>query len=68
MINQCLSAARRCSNYIFILDSTPGFSVLGKDNCKMRQESFKFGVLVHLILETLQYMFLTVNVLEHTRF
>ena len=25
---------RRCSNFIFILDLTPGFSGLGKDNCK----------------------------------
>ena len=27
-------ACRRCSNYIFILDSTPGFSGLGKDSYK----------------------------------
>ena len=26
-------ACRRCSNYIFILDLTSGFNVLGKDNC-----------------------------------
>ena len=31
-------ACRPCSNYIFILDLTPGFNRLGQDNCKMRQE------------------------------
>ena len=34
-------ACRRCSNYIFILDLTPGFNGLGKDNCKTRRETFK---------------------------
>ena len=29
------------SNYIFILDWTPGFNWLGKDNCKARRETFK---------------------------
>ena len=42
-------ACRRCSNYIFILDLTPGFIELGKDNCKTRRKTFKFGDLVHLI-------------------
>ena len=42
-------AYRRCPNYIFILDLTPGFNGLGKDNSKMRRETFKFWVLVHLI-------------------
>ena len=42
---------RRCSNYIFILDRTPGFSGLRKDYCKMRWETFKFWDLVHLILD-----------------
>ena len=37
-----LYACRRCSNYIFILDLTPGFNALGKDNCKMRREIFEF--------------------------
>ena len=45
-------ACRRCSNYIFILDLTRGFNGLGKDNCKTRQGTFKFGDLVRLILET----------------
>ena len=44
-------ACRRCSNYIFILDLTPGFNGLGKDNCKMRQQTFKFWDLVQFILE-----------------
>ena len=50
-------ACRRCSNYIFILNSIPGFNGLGKDNNKMRQEAFKFWVLVRLILETLRYFY-----------
>ena len=37
-------ACRRCSNYIFILDLTPGFDILHKDNCKMTREAFKFGI------------------------
>ena len=48
-------ACRRCSNYIFILNLTPGFNGLGKDNYNMRREAFKFWNLVHLILETLRY-------------
>ena len=35
-------AYRRCSNYIFILDITPGFNGLGKDNHKTRRETSKF--------------------------
>ena len=38
-------------NYIFILDLTPGFNGLSKDNCKTRQEKFKFWGLVRLVLE-----------------
>ena len=30
------SACRRCSNYIFILNLTPGFNGFGKDHCKRR--------------------------------
>ena len=48
-------ACRRCSNYIFILNFTPGFNGLGKDNYKMRRETFKLWDLVHLILETFRY-------------
>ena len=48
-------ACRRCSNYIFILNLTPGFNGLSKDNYKMRREAFKFWDLVRLILETLRY-------------
>ena len=50
---------RRNSNYIFILDLTPGFDVLGKDNCKII--TFKFLNLVWLILEIwrcLSFLFL----------
>ena len=39
-------ACQRCSNYIFILNLTPGLNGLGKDNYKMRQEAFKFWDLV----------------------
>ena len=46
---------RRCSNYIFILDLTPGFNALGKDNCKTRQETFEFGDLVRLVIEIWRY-------------
>ena len=49
-------ACRRCSNYIFILDLTPGFNILCKDNCKQRQGAFKFWDLVWLILEILWYI------------
>ena len=44
-------AWRRCSNYIFILDLTPGFNGLGKDYCETRRETFKFWDLVRLIFE-----------------
>ena len=47
---------RRCSNYIFILNLTPGFNGLGKDNYKMTWKAFKFWDLEHLILETLWYL------------
>ena len=50
-------ACRRCSNYIFILNLTPGFIGLGKDNCKTRREAARFGDLVHPILETLRYLY-----------
>ena len=50
------NACRRCSNYIFILDLTPGFNGLGKDKYNMRRETSKFWDLVRLILETLRYM------------
>ena len=43
--------------YIFILDLTSGFIGLGKDSCKMRRETFKFGDLVRLILEILRYFY-----------
>ena len=46
---------QRCSNYIFILDLTPGFNGLGKYNYKMRLETFKFWDLVQLILDVWWY-------------
>ena len=61
-------ACRRCSNYIFILNLTPGFNGLGKDNYKVRRETFKFGDLVHLILETLRYISIWVNLLSGSHF
>ena len=41
-------------NYIFILDFTPGFNGLGKDEFKTRWETFKFCDLVCHILESWQ--------------
>ena len=35
---------RRCSNYIFILDITPGFNRLRKDNCKTRRKHSSFVI------------------------
>ena len=43
-------ACRRCYNYIFILDFTPGFNRLGKDDCKTRREIFKYLDLVRFYL------------------
>ena len=51
-------ACRRCSNYIFILDLTPGFIGLGKDNCKTRRATFKFWDLVRFILKIYGTLFL----------
>ena len=45
------SPVARCSNYIFILELTPGFIELDKDNSKTRRETLKFGDLAFLILE-----------------
>ena len=54
IVNDC----QRCSNYIFILDLTPGFIGLGKDNRKtLRRETFKYWDLVRLISEIWQYIF-----------
>ena len=44
-------ACRCCSYYIFILDLTPGFKGLDRNDCKTRPETFKFWDLVWLILE-----------------
>ena len=44
-------ACRRCSNYNFILDSTPGVNGFGKDYFKTGRETFKFGDLMFLILK-----------------
>ena len=41
-------ACWRCFIYISILDLTPGFSGLSKDNYETRQETFKFWDLVRL--------------------
>ena len=57
-------ACRRCSNYIFILDLTPGFIGLDNDNCTTRRETFNFGDLVQLILEILRYLLLTFIIVQ----
>ena len=59
-------ACRHCSNSIFVLDLTPGFNRLRKDNCKTRRKIFKFRDLVHLILDISQYM--TLGAIEHRLF
>ena len=51
------SASEGCSNYMFILDLTPCFHGLGKDNCKTRQVTSKFLDLVHLTLEVWQHFY-----------
>ena len=51
----CSIAFRRCSNYSFILDLTPGFNGLGKGNCATRRESFKLWDMARLTLEILRY-------------
>ena len=48
-------ACWRCSNHIFVLDLTPGFNRLGKDNCRTSPETFQFWHLVRLILESWRY-------------
>ena len=55
-----VGVCRRCSNYIFVLNLTPGFNGLGKDNYKMRWEAFKFWDLVRLVWETLRYLYVLV--------
>ena len=47
-------ACQRCSNCIFILNLTPGFKGLGKNDFRTRWESFQFWDLVRLILQTLR--------------
>ena len=47
--------------YIIILDLTPGFIGLGKDNCKTRRETLKLGDLVWLIVDILRYMYIEMD-------
>ena len=61
--NECWSfrcswsvASRRCCNYLFILDLTPGFNRLRKENCKTRQETYQFLDLVRLVLDVWWYI------------
>ena len=49
-------ACWHCSNYIFIVDLTPGFNGLGKDQCQTRWETFKFCNLVQIISEVYMKM------------
>ena len=44
-------AYQHCSNYIFILDLTPGFNGLDKGNCKTRRKTCKLWGVVPFILE-----------------
>ena len=56
LLNIQMQLDRRCSNYIFILDLTPGFNGLGKDNCKTSQETSMFSDLMWPILEVWRYI------------
>ena len=49
-------ACRRCSNYIFVLDLTPGFNGLSKGNCNTRREIFTFWDFVQLISDSWRYI------------
>ena len=49
-------ACRLCSNYIFILNLTPGCNELGKGKCKTRRETFRVWDLVRFILEVWLYI------------
>ena len=63
--NIIVDHCRRCSN--FILNLTPGFNGLGKDNFKNRRETFKFWDLVGLILEVWRYIYMIHDVIcRHT--
>ena len=57
-LEHCLSALLQLHQYISILDLTPGFNGLSKDNCKTRRETFQLGDLVLLVLEVWQYIFI----------
>ena len=59
LIGSCSLACRRCSKYIFIVDLTPCFYGLGKDNCKARRETFKFWDLMPLMMEIWRYCHIT---------
>ena len=52
-----VGAAPVCSNYILILDLSPGFDRMCNDKWKTRQEAFEFRDLVPLILETWRQLF-----------
>ena len=46
------------AHYIFILDLTPSFTRLHKDNCKTRQETFKSQDLMRLIVDVWRYIYI----------
>ena len=51
-------ACLRCSNYIFIIESTLGFNILRKDNCMTRRETVKFWDVVCLKIDIWRYLWL----------
>ena len=55
-----VGACRRCFNYIFIVELTPGFNRLGNGNHKAGRETFKFWDLVRFVLEIWRDCFLCV--------
>ena len=46
---------QRVSNYIVILDSTPGFNGSGRENWKTGRETIKFSDFIHLVIEVWLY-------------
>ena len=57
VVGASLVGAAPTTSSILILDLPPGFNGLGEGNCKTRQETFKFGDLVRLVLDVLLYFF-----------
>ena len=58
-------ACRGCSNYIFVLDLTPGVNGLSKKTCKTRRVTLKLWDSVRLILHIWQYIHVPICLYIH---